>query len=190
VEDVRDALLPLCGPLHAAFAAADVVRRQRLPELADDPVYRWHTTHTIRAYAHHWLTRADLGRWTLSGNHAHNGELWLTDGSYEVRVLHAVSGADLPPAGRLVYGSVMLPMDPPLFGPSNNRLLILWRVSGSGVPKFRVVRPLGEWRYGGTQQTDLDFVLPDSAAELAAAVFEEADDQLELQLPPDDERTG
>lgn len=180
---MREALLPLCGPLHAAFAAADVTRRHRLPELVDEPLYGWHTTHTIRAYAHHGLSRADLGRWRLAGNHAHNGELWLTDNRYEVRVLHAVSDSDVPAAGRLVYGGLMLPMDPPLFGPSNNRLLILWRVSDAGVPKFRVVRPVGEWKYGGTQQTDLDFVLPASAEELAAAEFEQAETDLELVIP-------
>ncbi len=181
-EHVRDALLPLCEPLHEAFAAADAIRRERLPELADEPLYRWHTTHTIRAYAHHGLRRHDLGRWSLSGNHAHNGELWLTDSTYEMRVLHAVSDADVPPDGRLVYGGVMLPMNPPLFGPSNNRLLVLWRVT-DGAPKFRVVRPVGEWRYGGTQQTDLDFALPASAAELASAEFEQADMDLELHIP-------
>ncbi|HEY0637836.1 MAG TPA: hypothetical protein VGD67_09330 [Pseudonocardiaceae bacterium] len=187
VEAVRDALLPLCGALHEAFARADRTRRERLPELAGDPLYRWHTTHTIRAYAHHALSRADLGPWKLSGNHAHNGELWLTDSVYEVRVLHASADNDVPgPTGRLVYGEVMLPMSPPLFGPSNNRLLVLWRVSDAGAPKFRVVRPVGEWRFGGTQQTDLDFVLPPDAAELRAAVIELADDNLELLLPAEE----
>jgi hypothetical protein len=189
-ERVRDALLDLCEPLHRAFAAAEAISRERLPELAEDPVYRWHTTHTIRAYAHHALSRSDLGSWTLSGNHAHNGELWLTDGTYRVRVLHALSDGDVPtdPAGHAYYRTIALPVATPLFGPPDDRLLILWRFDGA--PRFRVVRPVGDWRWGGQAQTDLDFVLPATAAELAAVRFEVSPVCLPMHIPDEDGSTA
>lgn len=182
-ERVRDALLDLCEPLHRAFAAAEAIRRERLPELAGDPTYRWHATHTIRAYAHHALTRSDLGSWALSGNHAHNGELWLTDGTYRMRVLHALSDGDVPGDGNghAYFRTIALPVATPLFGPTDDRLLVLWRIDGS--PRFRVVRPVGDWRWGGQAQTDLDFALPATAAELAAIRFEASPAGLQLQIP-------
>jgi hypothetical protein len=57
VERVRTALLPLCEPLHDIFASADQLRRDRLPELDGEPLYSWHATHTVRAFAHFSLTQ-------------------------------------------------------------------------------------------------------------------------------------
>jgi hypothetical protein len=189
VERVRAAVAPLCGPLHDAFVWADRTRRERLPELAGDPAYGWHSTHTVRALAHHRLALVGTGTWRLAGNHARNGELSLTDQSYRLRVLHAQSGQDVPPAGtyRARYRSAPLPVAATLIGPADDRLLALWRIDpGAGVPVFRVVRPIGDWRFGGHAIADLDFVLPPTAGELATLVFEATDAGLELDVP--DER--
>lgn len=78
----------------------------------------------------------------------------------------------------------------PLFGEPNDRLLVLWRIdSDSGATGFRVVRPIGEWSWGAHQAVDLDFMLPQTAEDLAGLAFEPEDD-LGLDLPLDDEEGG
>lgn len=194
VERVRTALLDLCEPLHDVFASAERYRRARLPEL-DGADYRWHATHTIRAHAHLTLSamREELGRWRLSGNHAQNGALWLTDGTYRIRVLHGLNDNDVPPPGssrvrRAFYRQPRLEGTIPLFGDPRDKLLVLWRMDpATAEPSFRVVRPVGEWRWGAHARTDLDFDLPPTAAELTDLVFEPTDDDLGLSLPRDEE---
>ncbi|QFZ22738.1 hypothetical protein [Saccharothrix syringae] len=194
VERVRTALLDLCEPLHDVFASAEQLRRERLPELGGGS-YRWHATHTIRAYAHHILSTMDgeLGDWTLSGNHAQNGALWMTDGSYRIRILHALNDSDVPPPGsnkarRAYYRQPRLDGMIPLFGEARDKLLVLWRIDPStAAAGFRVVRPIGEWKLGSHAETDLDFPLPPTAAELADLAFEPTDDDLGLALPRDEE---
>jgi hypothetical protein len=104
VERVRTALGDLCEPLHDAFHWAEAQRYAALPELDDRATYGWHATHTVRALAHYRLDASDLGGWALTGNHARNGELWLTDGQYRARVLHALSDRQVPPPERTSPG--------------------------------------------------------------------------------------
>lgn len=195
VERVRGALLRLCEPLHDVFASAEQLRRERLPELDGDPQYGWHATHTVRALAHLGLTQRviELGDWRLSGNHAQNGALWMTDGSYRLRLLHTLNANDVPPPGanrsrKAYYRNAPLPQVMPLFGEPNDRLLVLWRIDApTAMPSFRVVRPIGDWRWGAHQATDLDFMLPETIAELSNLRFDPTDEDLGLELPLDDE---
>lgn len=195
VERVRTALEDLCEPLYEALTWADVVRCERLPELMDPRMYGWHASHTVRALAHVRLCEADLGVWSLMGNHAINGELWLTDGSYKARVLHALSDTEVPPPGKnrarkAYYWNVPLPLEwqEPLVGPFNDRLLLLWRIGQeSHRPAIRVVRPIGNWKWGHREKTDLDFFLPETAADLRGLHFEPNDQGLEIDLPEEDE---
>ncbi|MFC5288451.1 hypothetical protein ACFPM7_15425 [Actinokineospora guangxiensis] len=190
VERVRSALLDLCEPLHDVFASAEQLRRERLPELAG-PAYRWHGTHTIRAFAHRLLAAkaGELGDWMLAGNHAQNGALWLTDGCYRIRVLHTLNENDVPPPGfsgarRAFYRQPHLGGTIPLFGEPDDKLLVLWRIDPvSAAAGFRVVRPIGNWKLGSHAQTDLDFILPSTSDELADLAFEPTDDDLGLELP-------
>jgi hypothetical protein len=199
VERVRSALLPLCEPLHDVFTWADQKRRRQLPELVEDQDYGWHATHTIRAFAHLRLTGMDLHPWGLAGNHARNGELWLTDGDYRTRLLHAVRDSDVPPAGantgRQAYyrNKPLFEVSPQarLIGPPDDRLLFVWRIDPkTGVPVFRVVRPIGNWKWGDHAQTDIDFVLPETAEDLAALEFEPSDEGMELDIPNEDGQEG
>lgn len=198
VERVRDALACLCEPLHDAFTTANTLRRERLPELANDPQYRWHGTHTIRAYAHHQLSGMDdLGPWAVTGNHAANGALWLTDNNYRVRVLHTLSIKEVPPPGtnrerRAYYRNVPLAqVQDPLFGPRNDRLLVLWRIDDeTGQPGFRVVRTIGTWKFGERAKVDLNFMLPTTAADLAELMFEPSDDDMLLDIATDEQEGG
>ena len=190
VERIRTAMADLCEPLHDAFSWAEQKRQRRLPEL-DSRIYRWHGTHTVRAFAHRHLSRANLGVWALSGNHARNGELWLTDSEYRIRVLHGLNDDDVPPPGhnqqrRAFYHNLPLPQhfQEPLQGPANDQLLALWRIDPrTAAPFFRVVRPIGTWSFGAQAKTDLDFLLPATGAELHELHFEPQDEGLELQLP-------
>jgi hypothetical protein len=190
VERVRTALEDLCEPLHDVFGWADMRAAERMPELGDRAIYGWYATHSIRALAHFKLGKRDLGAWRLSGNHARNGELWLTDGQYRARILHALSDKEVPPPGsnearRAYYRNHPLALFPiPLFGPANDRLLLLWRIDPeSHVPIFRVVRPIGDWKWGGHALTDLDFILPQTAVDLQALQFLPTDEGLELDIP-------
>lgn len=197
VDRVRNALLPLCEPLHDALAWAEQLRRERLPEL-DGPPYLWFTTHTIRALTHYGLTRRadDLVPWELTGNHAQNGPLWMGDGSFRLRLLHALDEDVVPPPGtnrarRAYYANPPLGETMPLWGESNDRLLGLWRIDPeSGAAVIRVVRPIGNWQWGTHQVADLDFILPDTTVELTDLEFIPTDEGLGLDLPMNDEEEG
>lgn len=190
-ERARDALLPLCEPLHDVFTTAEAERRARLPML-DHPQYRWLHTHTIRGLAHHGLSTMDLGTWKLYGNHGRNGELWLTDNDFRIRVLHGLNDEQVPPPGtngnrRAFYANVPILEQGVIWGPRNDRLLVLWRIDQeTGAPAFRVVRTIGAWKFGSREKTDLDFPLPKEAVDLAALRFDPADDELELELPAEE----
>ncbi|MFG1606981.1 hypothetical protein [Actinoplanes sp. NPDC049265] len=199
VERIREALLPLCEPLHDVFTWADQRRRKAFPELVDDGEYRWFATHSVRALAHLRLRVTRTAPWSLAGNHARNGELWLTDGGYSVRILHAVRDSDVPPPGsnraRQAYyrNQPLFEMDPQarLFGPADDRLLFIWRIDPkTSVPAFRVVRPVGNWKWGDHAQTDIDFVLPETGEDLAALSFEPSDEEMELDIPNEEETEG
>jgi hypothetical protein len=197
IEQVRSALLGLCAPLHEAFRWADVTRERKNRLLADQSLYGWYATHTVRAYAHHRLARprTRLGAWRLTGNHARNGELWLSDGSYSARVLHSQSKTEVPPPGpkaqrRAFYRNPPLRgiVQEPLFGPLGARLLLLWRMDpASHLASFRVVRPVGDWQWGNTAQVDMDFPLPRTAVDLSAMEFVLTDDVLEMDIPSSEE---
>lgn len=193
VERVRTAMADLCEPLHDVFAWAGQRRAEALPELSH-AVYTWHGTHTIRALAHSRLLRTNLGTWTLSGNHARNGELWLTDSDYSIRILHALKDNDVPPPGSnrariAYYHNLPLPLQGKLIGPPNDKLITLWRLDPkTGAPSFRVVRPIGKWRFGGNAEIDLDFALPETAIDLKGLFFEPADEGLdEIHLPKEED---
>ncbi|MFF1340764.1 hypothetical protein ACFVYT_23110 [Streptomyces sp. NPDC058290] len=193
VERVRSALADLCEPLHDAFVWAGQRRAEALPELSGRE-YNWHRTHSIRALAHHRLRKSGLGVWALSGKHSRNGELWVTDSDYSMRVLHALHDRDVPPPGpnrarRAFYHNPPLPLQEKLDGPAFDKLIALWRLdAASGAVSFRIVRPIGKWSFGGKAKTDLDFILPETAVDMRSLHFEPADEGLdEVRLPEEEE---
>ncbi|WBB73490.1 hypothetical protein O7602_28120 [Micromonospora sp. WMMD1128] len=198
VERIRAALTSLCEPLHDVFTWADQRRRAALPEFDEVAQYGWYATHSVRAFAHLRLGGLHISPWGLAGNHARNGELWLTDGDYRVRLLHAVRDSDVPPAGsnaaRQAYyrnPPLFTMLQQRLFGPPDDRLLFVWRIDPkTGVPTFRVVRPIGNWKWGDRAKTDIDFILPETAEDLAALEFEPSDEGMELSIPNEDELEG
>lgn len=191
-DRVRKALIPVCEPLHDAFAVAEQVWQQRHPELSGEPEYRWCETHLLRAWAHYRLRQADLSPWKLSGNHRRNGELWMTDDCYSIRVLHTHTMSFVPPPGtnptRIAYYHNP-PLGPePLFGPVNDKLLALWCIeTNTGAPRIRIVRPIGAWTLGSTARTDLDFLLPETGAELQNLFFQPSDEGMQIELPDEQE---
>ncbi|HEX5493017.1 MAG TPA: hypothetical protein VFX70_00400 [Mycobacteriales bacterium] len=85
----------------------------------------------------------------------------------------------------------LINMQQPLFGPPNDRLLILWHIEEeTGQPGFSVVRPTGDWKFGERALTDLNFPLPPTAADLAQLEFEPTDDEMSLDTPGEDEEGG
>lgn len=197
VERVRTALSPLCEPFHDVFTWADDEARKRLDGdlLGGEHPYGWLVTHMTRALAHSRLDRQDLSPWKLTGNHAHNGELWLSDGQFRVRVLHSTSAIEIPAPGsnprrRAYYCNRPMVQQLPLYGAAEDRLLILWRILPDVGPAFRVVRPIGTWSFGGVARVDLDFYLPDTADDLSDLRFDPVDEDLELPWDEDDEEGG
>lgn len=196
VERIRTALLPLCEPLHDAFAMAEQVRRTRLEEVDGEP-YRWFHTATVRAYAHLYLQRYDLDPWKVAGNHAQNGPIWITDGDYQFRLRHTYSEEHVPPPGhteasRAYYRQPpLVPMQLNLFNGEpvpDDKLLGLWRVDPeSGAVGFRIVRTIGSWKWGERAKTDLEFILPETAEDLENLQFDPDDRETDLELPGDDE---
>jgi len=194
VANIRDATAELCEPLHDAFAWAEQHLSKQLPEL-HSPAYRWLRTHNTRGLAHHRLSRSALGSWTLSGNHARNGELWLTNGDYKIRLLHGFRDDHVPAPGpnrqrRAYYHNPPLPefYQEALIGPTRNKLLGLWRIDPTGAPLFRVVRTTGPWNFGDSSKIDLDFPLLTTARDLQELQFVPQDEVLELQLPNEETR--
>lgn len=191
----RTAFAPLCEPFHDAFAVAEQEWWTRNPDLAASPDYRWCETHFVRAFARHKLLswRDRITPWKLTGRHSQNGALWLSDGNFRVRVLHTWNERDVPPPGsnrarRAFYRNPpLLPGMPTLFGEPNDRLLMLWRIGGSGLPSFRVVRTIGAWSWGANQEADIDFELPSTADELAGLAFEPTDEGIHIEMPLDDQ---
>ncbi|MFE4661045.1 hypothetical protein ACFRFJ_30675 [Streptomyces hydrogenans] len=191
IERIRDTTAQLCEPLHDAFAWAVQRQRSQVPEM-DGHAYGWFRTHMTRALVHHRLEDAglDLVDWKLSGNHRRNGELWLTNDEYRIRLLHGFRDDHVPAPGpnrqrRAYYQNRPLAEfgQLTLLGPEDNDLLILWRIDAEGAPLFRVVRTIGAWRFGKEQLVDLDFPLLASASDLRNLRFEPQDEGLELELP-------
>lgn len=198
VERVRSAMLPLCEPLHDTFAWAEQLRRERLPMLDDEP-YRWHATHTVRAFAHLRLKSGelDLGGWRLRSNHSQNGPIHLYYRSAQLRVLHALDEySSCPPPGpnhvrRAYYRNPPLGAALTLFGDPDDQLIALWRIDpATGQPHFRVVRTVGDWKWGEHHRADLEFDLPELGVELSELAFEPTDEELGLFRSEEDEESG
>ncbi|WP_043255455.1 hypothetical protein [Streptomyces sp. Tu6071] len=207
VERIKQAMTDLCEPLYDCFARAGVAKihfcpdeseRDHVPDFSGRD-YRWLRTHYVRAHVHHELSKRNVDPWRLSGNHRRNGELWLTDGELRARVLHGPSG-DIPAAGRNLARRAFyrnVPLDPrqmrfglqePIFGPMNDRLLILWDLDAANrEPTLRVVRPIGPSLYGRSVPVDVDFVLPTTAEELGSMEFFPSDEDINLNIPNEEE---
>ncbi|BAG20143.1 MULTISPECIES: hypothetical protein [Streptomyces] len=200
-ERIKQALADLCEPLHDVFAEAGASKLLQPPAEEDlDHVpdfsgrhYGWLRTHIVRAHAHFRLNQRNLDPWRLSGKHQRNGELWMTDGDYRLRILHGPSETDVPPPGRngarrAYFHNPALPLAEPMFGPPNDRLLVLWHIHPiTGEPSFRVVRPIGDWKYGGKAQVDVDFPLPQTSDDLINMQFNPSDDEIHLSIPNEEE---
>lgn len=207
---IREAMADLCEPLHDVFTLAgaakilappdkDTSNAEPRPDFSG-PDYGWFRTHAIRAHAHYFLKQRELGAWKLTGKHRLNGELWLSDGNYHARILHGPSETDVPPPGHnaariAYYHNPLLALQGTLFGPPDDRLLILWRLNPqTGAPAFRVVRPIGRWKPGRKAKIDLDFPLPATIDELIGMGFQPTDSGIRLTIPneekDDDFRAG
>ncbi|GAA4131921.1 hypothetical protein GTY64_05630 [Streptomyces sp. SID8376] len=191
VERICGAMADLCEPLHDAFARAGEENKKRNGDLTGRD-YGWLTTHNVRGRAHLYLTEAELGVWKLTGKHRRNGELWVSDGGYRARILHAPSEKDVPPPGHNAQRRAFYANDPlsifegmePLWGPANDRLLVLWRLdAATGAPAFRVVRPIGAWKYGRKEKIDIDFPLPQTASAMSDLAFQPTDAGIHLNIP-------
>lgn len=66
-------------------------------------------------------------------------------------------------------------------------LLALWYIDEAQQPCWRIVRPIGRWRFGRQEKVDLDFWLPPTASGLDDLVFEPDDTGLLLSIDDNEE---
>lgn len=183
-------LSPLCEPLYDVLTNSRTSARSRLPDMVGDAEVSSVLTHVIRGLTLLELRTRDLGPWRLIPQN--NAGIQLTDDQHCVRVLHQLSGGSVPPPGpnivrRRYYSNPTLDLG--IF-PENHNLLALWRESREGAITVRIVRPVGQWSFGGRHKVDLDFVLPPLAADLDSLRYDTADEDIVVNLPGEEEESG
>ncbi|MDI1464301.1 hypothetical protein QEZ54_25345 [Catellatospora sp. KI3] len=191
-EFLADSLAPLCAPLHHAFEKAHEVAEGHFIQY--DMIDQFHArelTDLTRAHARRELRTAQdagtLGDWrlfTLKG-----GQTVLRCGLLRAKVLHVAPGKTVPHPGHN-RARVSYYRNPPssLFGVKDSRLLLLWSVDKQeGEVEFRVVRPLGAWKYGEVHLSDFDLMLPRESADLMTMEFTPDDSEIQLSFELGDE---
>jgi len=177
---------PLCEPLHDALTSANGTARERHPEFDGREDLAPVLTHIARGLALVHLREVDLGGWKL--RRQNNAGIELRRDAATLRVLHQLPDRAAPPPGRNLarrtfYYNATLSED--MLPPKDN-LLAIWSASQKGAVTIRVVRPVGPWRYGRTEQVDLNFVLPQSPTDLQNLVFEPSDADITIEIPRED----
>lgn len=192
VAVVKAALEPLCGDLHDIFASgvhtAKGIRREHG---LGEAVYASLGADLTRAIVHRELEeRGGVEGWQLDGKHHLRGQLLLRSGLMRLRLLHQAVGLVPPPghnaARRAYYRNPPFGQVTALDAESSN-LIAIWNVDDPELAtvRFRVVRTISDrsrWR-GDEAELDLDFILPNTGADLSSLEFVQVDEDLTLDLP-------
>lgn len=190
VEYIRDAVAPLCEPLHEALYRGVETGRSFLAEHdLTAAAYNPLLAHIARAGARrHLEVHEDLLEGWLVGPSANNVQLRVARRSMSVRVLRALPFNAVPPPGSN-YARVRYYLNgrASLFGVEDSDLIATWWIDGADEVQIRVVRPCGRWNYGDSSEVDVDFVLPQSIDTLADLAFEPDDEDLSFDFPAEDE---
>ena len=184
---IAEGLGPLCEPLHQC---AD-----RAQERADDHSIQHGMydeeniggrAHLARYHLRHLLRSAQLpDGWRLNRARP-NGEVILCRSAMKLRMLRPGPRllADLapPPPGlnraRISYYSNP---DLNLFGAAGSNLIGVWAPdTETREIQIRIFRPIGLWRVGQYQNTDIDFVLPRLGEDLFDMEFIPSDEGFEF----------
>jgi hypothetical protein len=186
-EHVLDLLRPLCEPLHDYIETASANAGGHL-EAFDISQRGWQHTHLARAHLDHQLKVEPVPGFSVL-EPRNNGRLLLAaaEGT-TLRVLHVGPHDTVPAPGcnraRIRYYQQQQ-LSIPTLGLAS-ALLGLWSVDDDGLAAFRVVRPIGRWRYGARARVDMDLMLPRTPAGLDELEFVPDDTDLELQVPSEE----
>lgn len=168
-----------------------------------DPFYEPCRHHFMRSLVHRGLSRekqregSNLGAWSLRQRPRPNTPLSLCRGAMSLRLLKAGPGAIIPPPGRnrarkAYYSNSRAT----LMGVGASNLLGIWDFFQVPIElddeepifvrelRIRIVRPIGDWKFGSLAQFDIDFWLPSTSSELENLEFQPMP-ELDLRLPID-----
>lgn len=180
-----EALAPLCAPLHEAIQDGfEMADRYFLEHNFVTSGYEWFRAHLVRAHSLRHFQEQPVAGFELAPIHR-NGEFLLRRELLAVRVLRDGRTGLIPAPGpnharRRFYMNQQLTF----FGPASSMLLALWSAEpDSGDVTIRVVRPVGQWRYGSMAKLDLEFVLPNEGERLADLEFVPTDEDMEVLIP-------
>lgn len=189
IRFLREAVAPLCEPLHRAFdRAGDSADGYFIDQGMHGSGFAREKTDLIRATARKNLTVAqragELGTWVV-GRTGSSGQTHLRDGMLVAKILHVSTNQLVPSPGpnqrrNAFYRNEQLRF----FGVEASKLLALWWIDPkTSETSIRMVRPSGRWRYGERHVCDVDFMLPRASEELESLAF--IPDDSEIQLPID-----
>lgn len=180
---VSAAVSGLCEPLHEvvqeAWEEADRFFVER--DMAESD-HRGGRAHLARHLMRRELrARGAIDGWSMAPGCPPNSQVSLNRGAMRLRLLRPGVLGTVPPPGpnraRVRYYS-----NPQLglFGAEASNLIAVWEVEQGGDAAIRVVRTTGPWGSLGSEQVDIDFLLPRLADNVADLVFEPSDEGLDL----------
>jgi len=186
-------MAPLAEPLFRGLeAAADVAEAHLLDFDMTDGEYQSGQSHLARAHARRLLKRAEKGGQLpprIVAAPQPNLQICIAHQLLTLRMLRP-DRLQVPKAGpnaaRAAYFSNRHAQ---LFGIKGSRLIGLWGPNDlTGEMQVRVVRTIGEVHLGLRHTIDIDFWLPRSAEGVDALEFQPIDDDMNVELPFEDER--
>lgn len=182
VAALRDAVAPLCAPLHEIVESADELAESYFAEQdMDGTEYNRWRTDLARAHIFKQLGAADLGGWKRAPQPG-PGNISLNRDLMQLRLLRFAPGGFIPSPGsnlaRLRYYR-----NPPatLFGVAASRLVASYSVDPeTGEASIQITRPTGHWGHGQTAIADMEFELPRTIVDLERLEFVPDDEEIEL----------
>lgn len=177
------------GVLYESFAHGRELANAHFDEHGmRGPAYNKGRTDLTREHARKHLSGRDIGPWKLLTG---GGCIHLHNDMLKLKVLHAHPiGATPPPGRNKARMSFYRNADLNLFGAAASSLVAVWMVDAQGEIIIRIVRPVGTWKAGASEKTDIDFVLPRTVEDFANLEFVPDDGALELDFEFDENDLG
>lgn len=182
VAALRDAVAPLCAPLHEIIESADELAQAHFSDhdMDGSEYTRWRSDLT-RAHVFRLSGAVDLGDWKRAPQSG-PGNISLNRGMMQLRLLCFAPGGRVSSPGsnpaRLRYY-----LNPPatLFGVDDSRLVASYSVDPeTGECFIQITRPTGHWGHGRSSVADIEFELPRTIVDLERLEFMPDDNEIEL----------
>jgi hypothetical protein len=180
---LRDAVAPLCAPLHEIVESAEELAADYFADydMDGDQYNRWRTD-LARAHIFRLLGAADLGEWSRAPQPGPGNISLERNGMMQIRLLRFAPGGLIASPGsnpaRMRYYR-----NPPatLFGVEDSRLVASYTVDpDTGGSVIQITRPTGHWGHGKSAVADIEFPLPRTIDDLERLEFVPDDNEIEL----------